>query len=141
VVVRRHAIGDEVVCAGEAGDAMFVVVAGVLEVFLPQPTSAARRVGVLGPGDFFGEMSMLTGAARSASVVVRSAAILYEISHALIAPLLHHRPELADALAQAVAEHQRADADAVAIPPAERRQQQRSLVQNLAARIRAFLQR
>jgi hypothetical protein len=63
---------------GEPGDRFYVVQAGTLEVQLGLgPTGVPiRRVG---PGDFVGEMALLTGAPRSADVVVADDAILWAL--------------------------------------------------------------
>ena len=50
---------------GEAGDSMFVLARGEASVTLAQTDGT---VATLGAGAFFGEMSLLTGDARSATV-------------------------------------------------------------------------
>lgn len=106
---RALAAHQVVVAAGDAGDSMFVVAAGVLEVLLPEAAGPAARVGVLSPGEWFGEMSLLTGAARSATVRTLTPAVLIEIRREQLAPLLAARSALAGTLAAAVADHQRSD--------------------------------
>jgi small-conductance mechanosensitive channel/CRP-like cAMP-binding protein len=103
---RAVEAGQAVVGVGDAGDSLFVVAAGVLEVRLAE---TGGRAAVLSPGEWFGEMSLLTGAPRSATVVALTAATLIEIRREQLAPLLQARGELASVLAAAVAEHQRND--------------------------------
>jgi CRP-like cAMP-binding protein len=91
---------------------MYVIAAGVVEVRVSATRAEpAQRVSVLGPGDFFGEMSLLTGAPRSATVATLCPTVLYEIPHAALAGLLRHRPLLADGLSHVVSEHLRDDAE------------------------------
>jgi len=78
LVLRRAAAGQPVVQHGEAGDSMFVIVEGALGVHVPGP-GEAQRANVLGPGSVFGEMAMLTGEARSATVQALGPVLLYEI--------------------------------------------------------------
>jgi len=59
--------GDIVFEFGDAGDRMYFVVKGTLEIFL-QEDGTQCRFALLGPGDFFGEMALFTAARRSASV-------------------------------------------------------------------------
>lgn len=103
--VRAVGAGQVVVGEGEPGGSMFVVAAGALEV-----RQGGQRIGALGPGGFFGEMSMLTGEPRSAAVAALVPAVVYEVPHEAIAPLLARRPALAEALSQVVELHRRDDA-------------------------------
>ena len=58
------------------------------------------------PGDLFGEISLLTGAPRTASIVAATEAVLYEMRKEDIDPLLRRRPELGAPLAALMAERQ-----------------------------------
>lgn len=135
MALRHAAKGEAVVLRGAAGRSMFVLAAGVAEVRVPDAQGAPQRVTVLGPGDSFGEMSLLTGAERSADVLAVTPLLLFEIAAEELAPLLAARPALADALSRAMAAHEEADArlrerhDAPAAPLSRPAQ--------LAARIRA----
>jgi CRP-like cAMP-binding protein len=128
--------GRRIVARGEAGRSMFVLAAGVAEVQVADARGEARRASVLGPGDSFGEMSLLTGAERSADVLAVTPLVLFEIDAAVLAPLLQARPALADALSAAAAAHQAADErlrqQPAAAPEALSRPAQ------IAARIRAL---
>ncbi len=59
---KTAAPGDRVIKAGDIGDEMFFISSGAVEV------SVAGRKIPLGPGDFFGEMALLTGERRVADV-------------------------------------------------------------------------
>jgi CRP-like cAMP-binding protein len=63
--------GTRVVCEGEVGDAWYLIYSGECTIDRQE-----QKLATLGPGDFFGELSVLDGAPRSASVASRSAAIL-----------------------------------------------------------------
>jgi small-conductance mechanosensitive channel/CRP-like cAMP-binding protein len=135
--VRREDAGLPVISQGDPGNTMYVIAAGVLEVRVAATRSEpALRVAVLGPGDFFGEMSLLTGAPRSATVATLCPSVLYEIPHAALAGLLRHRPLLADGLSQVVSVHLRDDAERAAAADAKPDLPARRAT--LAERIRQF---
>jgi CRP-like cAMP-binding protein len=130
-----------VVRSGDPGASMFVVAAGVLEVMVTPPgTSEPRRSGLLGPGDVFGEMSLLTGAARSATVCTLCLTVLYEIPHTALAPLMQQRPALVEAMSKVMAGHQQRDAAAAIAHESDNTAQRRksTLAESIAARIRQF---
>lgn len=72
---RRVAAGETVCREGEPGDSFFVIAAGELEVWGGgEPPRVVRR---LGPGEFLGEVSLLLGGARTATVTAaRSSTLL-----------------------------------------------------------------
>jgi small-conductance mechanosensitive channel/CRP-like cAMP-binding protein len=104
---RQFGLGDVVIRAGDPGRSMFVLVEGVLEVSIPSKDGDAPvKVGRIRPGDFFGEMSLLTGDPRSATITAASGVVAFEIDKEHIAPILDARPALAEAIATVVAERQ-----------------------------------
>jgi DASS family divalent anion:Na+ symporter len=61
--------GDIVCRQGEPGDCLYLLTSGQLGVEVHESGSgASRRIDRLGPGDFFGEMALLTGEPRSATI-------------------------------------------------------------------------
>jgi small-conductance mechanosensitive channel len=96
--VREVHAGAPLVEQGHEGSSMFVVAAGVLEV-----TIDGARVAVGGPGHVFGEMSLLTGEPRSATVTALVPSVVYEVPKDALAPLLATRPALAEELSEVVA--------------------------------------
>ena len=143
---ERHTFGnhEQVVRQGDPGDALYLVRTGRANVLIDAVRDArgrveGTRVGTLGPGDVFGEMAVLTGEPRSASVVADGDLDVLAVRPDALRPLLEARPDLADAIAAVVTARQaqlddnrRAAADrAGAGPTTEQRQ--------LTRRIRSFL--
>ncbi len=67
--VVRFPAGETVFQIGEPGDALYVVRSGEAEVYFKNDTGERIVLEVAGPGDFFGELSLLDRGSRSASVV------------------------------------------------------------------------
>jgi small-conductance mechanosensitive channel len=107
LVERQVKQGATVVRQGDAASTLFLVREGVLEARVANATGAEIAVNRLAAGDLFGEMSLLTGEPRSASVVALTDAALYELSKEHLSPMLAQRPELGDALADLMSARQR----------------------------------
>lgn len=102
--------GDDLVRQGDAGASMFVIVEGTFEVWMAVGESArAECVSRLGPGAAVGEMSLLTGAPRSATVRASTAAVVHEVRREDLAPLLGSNPALAECFAETLADRRLAD--------------------------------
>jgi len=102
---RKCPPGTRILTFGEPGNSMFVVAEGLLEVSLPSgPERQSLVVAKLVGGDFFGEMAMLTGDPRSASVTSVTETVLYEIRRQHIQDLVQRRPEIAEAMSHVAAE-------------------------------------
>jgi len=88
VRARDVAAGTVVVREGQAGDAMYFIISGEATVmFAPGPVT-------LSPGAFFGEMALLFGTRRSATVVVTKPSVLLVLDIADFRVLAGQRPEL-----------------------------------------------
>jgi CRP-like cAMP-binding protein len=95
--LRRIARGDTVIRQGDVGTSLFVVASGRVRV--ERKGKEGRSVlARLGEGEFFGEMAMLSGAPRIASVVAEDEGELLEISAELLADLSRSYPHVADSL-------------------------------------------
>lgn len=80
----------------DPGDAMYVVLSGRLEVVAEEPEPAVIRV--LGRGDAVGELALLTGSPRSASVRARRDTYLLQVTREAFDELLVEQPDFAVAL-------------------------------------------
>ena len=90
--------GAIVVREGEAADSLFILAGGALDVLLER-AGANILLDRMVPGDIFGEISLLTGQPRSATIIAATEAVVFEISKRHLHPILQRRPELAEALA------------------------------------------
>ncbi|EAY30496.1 mechanosensitive ion channel family protein [Microscilla marina] len=99
--------GEVVIRTGDEGDSMFVVLEGLLEVFVDVFGDGDElRVGLVKPGQFLGEKSLLTGASRSATAKAATNAILYEITRDDLLPVLHQKGEVLETISLIIAERE-----------------------------------
>ncbi len=123
VELEEFPTGAVIVREGDAGASLFIVVTGLLDVAKqPQGAAVPRKVGRLEPGDVFGEMSLLTGAARSATITAATPTTLLEISKQQLEPILTNHPETIAELSQLEAERLAANVNAMALSQEERQE-------------------
>jgi len=90
---------------GQSGQSMFVVIDGLLGVYIDYKNRGnASKVADLSDGQFFGEMSLLTGEPRSATIRSLTDSILYEIDNEALAPILKENPNIAMQISEIMAE-------------------------------------
>jgi CRP-like cAMP-binding protein len=93
-VARSFPAGVRVFHEGDRSDACYLVRRGDLRVTREHPDGRAITLATLGPGDIFGELAMLDGQARSASVETLTEAELLALPAADVRRLLFDRPEI-----------------------------------------------
>jgi len=68
---ERLNAGELVFLEGEAGDKLYIIVEGSVEIWKDYHTASADLLSIYGPGQMFGEMALIDNSPRSASVIVR----------------------------------------------------------------------
>ncbi|MEX0602796.1 MAG: Crp/Fnr family transcriptional regulator [Bacteroidota bacterium] len=95
---QKYKKGNIIVLEQEAGAALFVIVSGKVKVVRTDEDGREVILSIFGPGEFFGEMSLLDGLARSATVVATAKAELFMIHRREFLDLLAEFPSVAIAL-------------------------------------------
>jgi len=90
---------ERIIIEGREGSSLFLVAEGQLEVFVRQPDGTDRLVDVKNPGDVIGEISLLTGVPRTATVRALDGAMVYEIGKKQYEPIIKERPAIINELA------------------------------------------
>jgi CRP-like cAMP-binding protein len=130
VVLQGRAVefgpGDIVFRQGDRGDQMFIVKSGVLEVLTKQAdTGEMTPVAYLGSGEVLGELALLTGSPRSASVRSPEHAELFTIEKPVFLDLMETLPAFARNLCLVLAK--RLEATTLKVPRASAKQLQGNL--------------
>src|SRR2546421_3039730 len=95
--------GEPVIEEGSAGDSMFVMLRGAANVLVSKNGSKIQ-VATLGAGDCFGEMSLLTGEPRSATVRADADCYVMEIGKPVMAEVLRDAPSCLEKLSELLAQ-------------------------------------
>jgi CRP-like cAMP-binding protein len=97
---RRFAANEAICREGEPGDSLFVIADGLARVIVSDPSGDRRAVARLRRGDVIGEMSLLTGEPRSATVVAGTPTTALELGQRDFAALLADHPRILANLAR-----------------------------------------
>jgi CRP-like cAMP-binding protein len=91
--------GKTLIREGERGREFFVLLEGTADVF-----KGKRKISTMGPGDFFGEIALISDSPRTATVVARTPLRALVITDRAFRTLLEQQPQLQVKVLQALAE-------------------------------------
>jgi len=90
--------GDIVITEGEAGDSLFVLTTGIVKAFVRNPTGKNVQVREMAEGAFFGEISILSGGSRTATVTAKTRCDLLELDRATLDDIAKRYPRVMDVM-------------------------------------------
>lgn len=95
---RSYARAQFVYHQGDPGDRLFIVAAGRVKVLYTSEQGDEMVLATLGVGDTFGELAVLDGSARSASVITVTPTVVFMITRAALLEVVSSSPEFVDAV-------------------------------------------
>lgn len=95
--------GDVITKQGNIAHWLYIIMFGEVDVRYEPPNAAPQTVSTLRAGQFFGEMALLTGDARSATVVAKTDIECYRLDGKSFQGLLLGRPQIAEGIARVIA--------------------------------------
>ncbi len=104
--LRVFGPGETVVQQGEDGSSLFVSMRGRLQVMV-----GGDLVGEINPGDIFGEMSLLTGEPRQATVLAAEEVWLVEITHDEMEQIIRANPTIMEVLSSILVSREEKNAE------------------------------
>jgi small-conductance mechanosensitive channel len=102
-IARVYAPGEAIVRKGQQGNSMFVINRGAVKVQIPE-NGYQRTINKLRETEFFGEMSLLTGQPRSATVIAEEETEVLQIKKHALRPLFETNPDLMNAICEIIEE-------------------------------------
>jgi small-conductance mechanosensitive channel len=100
--IHHYGRGERLIQEGDHGDSMFIMLRGTAAVSVTK-NGTEIRVGVMRPGDCFGEMSLLTGEPRSATIRAEGDCEVLVISKKVMAEVLRASPQCLTQLSELLA--------------------------------------
>ncbi len=107
LVYAPFARGDVITRQGAVAHWLYILTEGEAEAVLEAPGQPRRLVGQIdagGSGSFFGEMGLLTGESRSATVIAASDVLCYRLDKEALEDIIHARPAIAEEISHIMAE-------------------------------------
>ncbi len=92
--LRSYDEGDIIVTEGEQGSSLFLIVGGTVKVFTRSEDGGNLQLAELGPGDFFGEVSLLSSKPRTATITARTKVTAIELDRANVDRIAENHPEV-----------------------------------------------
>ena len=83
---------ESIIREGDSDRSVYIILDGRVRVFTRDFNNEEFELAVLGPGEFFGEISFLTGKYRSSSVSALEISVLIEFTHASMQELVREHP-------------------------------------------------
>ncbi len=94
--------GDVLINQGKSGEIFYILASGAVGVFRKR-AFVDKQITTLGPGDFFGEMSLLTYEPRSATVVCEQDGVAYTLLRRVFIDVIMDNPLVADLMKKTAA--------------------------------------
>ena len=100
---RSYPKNAVVLTEGEMGDSLYVIQTGKVKVVIGDEEGREFILKILGPSDFFGEMSMIDKQPRSASVTTIESSVFHVLSHAAFEKCVEKIPRIANMVMRVLA--------------------------------------
>jgi signal transduction histidine kinase len=106
-VVRQYRSGETIFSEGSPGDGLYAVLGGLVHIATFVSQTSSHSLGEFAAGDFFGEMSILNEAPRSATAIAKQDSVLLFVSRDQVVDLMERSPPLVFALLHAFSNRMR----------------------------------
>ncbi|MGE5405185.1 MAG: cyclic nucleotide-binding domain-containing protein, partial [Candidatus Saccharibacteria bacterium] len=94
--IENYSLNQDIVKEGDVGDSFYIIRSGYADVF--KKSAGTKAVGQLGEGDFFGELALLTGYPRVATVRALEDTTVFRLDKKDFDDLIANYPKIKDAI-------------------------------------------
>jgi len=103
VRIHEFGAGEVLVRQGHAGDSFFLIRRGTVEVMVDGKNGQRVHVADLSPPAFFGEIALMTGEQRNATVLARTDVEVLEMDREAFTHLFHNHPDVTERIGEVIA--------------------------------------
>jgi len=103
LIYAPFAAGDVITRQGAVAHWLYLLLAGEAEVWVETPEAPRHSVAMLGAGQIFGEMGMMTGEPRRATVTAKTDVECYRLDKAAFQDIIRSRPAIAEDISRVLA--------------------------------------
>jgi small-conductance mechanosensitive channel len=137
--VSTYTTGEQLVKQGDPGDSLFIIKSGSVSVYVRSEDGRSVYANQLNAGDFFGEMSLLTGEARAASIRANEETEVIIIDKEAFSNVLTQDPTILDRFLAALERRQQGISQSLQQDSAMRRREMGNGRDAFIQRIRRYL--
>jgi small-conductance mechanosensitive channel/CRP-like cAMP-binding protein len=123
---------------GQENFSLFIIYRGSIDVYISNEIQPENFVATLSDGQYFGEMSLLTGDLCSASMVVRTESSVIEITHDNIKTLFSQKPELIEKMSEIVLTRKLLNENVNALKYQKKNKEQITLIDRMVNKVRQY---
>jgi small-conductance mechanosensitive channel len=130
--------GETITHQGNVAHWLYILADGEVDAYRESPEGRSRWVQTMSACSAFGEMGLMTGAARSATVIAKTDVECYRLDKTVFESVLQSRPELADAISKVLATRPFAVDSLAKADPSDTPTSQPQRASEILGRIRRF---
>jgi potassium-dependent mechanosensitive channel len=105
-VRKKYEKSEYIVTQNDSSKSLFIIADGVVSVQLSNGNDSQSEIAKLGVGDFFGEMSLMTGKLRTADIISLRPTLVLEIKKSIMESIIKNNANFSDQISLVLAERQ-----------------------------------
>ncbi|MDI1352064.1 MAG: mechanosensitive ion channel family protein [bacterium] len=138
---RFYGPPERILTQGQSNQSLFLIYKGSVDVFITTPDEQEIKVASIPEGNYFGEMSLLTGDAAGASIIVSTESTIIEITHDNMAAIFGRQPALVEKMSEVIVQRKLQNETIRASLQSNIKKEESSLIRQLASRIKNFFKK
>ena len=132
---------ERLLAQGQQNHSLFLIYKGGVDVYINTPNEEMTKVASIDAGQYFGEMSLLTGEPAGAAILVNTESTILEVTHDSMAKLFDLRPELVEKISAVIVTRKLHNENVRASLSNATKNEKQSLISQLANRIKNFFKK